>query len=123
MAYKFKTFKKTRKIVGTPKVTLFAQGRLAFNKAASEAFNLGKFSHAILAYSEKPQAIGLALTNDAEAEGAMMISHRTRGDSMTTAAFFKAIGLNLKETQRYDIRYDKEYDMLIIDLEAKEDKS
>lgn len=112
-------FEKFTKVGGrsfAPKVGIWAKGQIGFNKGAIDKFELNQYDYVMMFFDEDEQKIGFQFTNEAKAEGAMKIIKRKTGFSFSANAFLKHYEITPEENAKYDVVYDAEQNMYIIDL-------
>lgn len=112
----FEKFINVRSRIDTPKVSIWSRGQIGFNIGASNEYSLD-FNFAILYYDKVDKKIGIELTNDPTAEGAVKVTKRENaGISFSARAFLKYYKIDFSETRKYNLRYDEDNNMFIIDL-------
>jgi len=116
----FEKFTRTRGRVDTPKVSIWSRGQIGFNKGALDEFSLGKYKYAALYYDKENDKIGVEFTNDEKSEGiSKMITRKGAGTSISALAFLKHYKIDFSETTKYDLEYDKENKLYVVDLRKK----
>ena len=83
---------------------------------AVNAFGLDKHNFVVFYYDRDEGKIGFRFTNDEAEEGANKLKFRRTGASASAKAFLDYYGINYEKTTKYDISFDKENDLLVLDL-------
>jgi hypothetical protein len=114
----FQKFTKTGTRGYTPKVSIWQRGQIGFNQGAARKLNLGEYEFAILFYDSDTRRIGVNFTNDGNEEGAIKLSTRSSGGaSLSARAFLDFYGIDHSDTKKYDISFDEENKLYVIQLE------
>lgn len=114
-------FKKFTKVGGrsfAPKVGIWSKGQIGFNKGAIEKFELNQYDYVMLYFDEEEKKIGFEFTNDASAEGVIKIIKRPTGFSFSANSFLKHYEITPEENVKYDVIFDKEQKLYIIELKT-----
>lgn len=116
----FEHFTQTGSRTDTPKASIWSKGQIGFNQASVEEYKLDNYGYVLLFYDRDTKRIGFRFTNDKEMEGAAkLIVRKSAGASMSARAFLKHYSIYAEKTQKYDLKYDKETDFYIMELENK----
>ena len=99
-----------------PKISIWANGgQIGFNQGAMKKYKLENYQYAILFFDKENKRIGIRFTNDENEEGANKFNH-VRG-VISGKAFLDCYGIDYSKTNRYDVAFDQEDDLYIINLE------
>ena len=105
----FVKFTKTRSRIDTPKVSIWTRGQMGFNQGAVNEYKLYSYKYAVLYYDEDSKRVGIELTNEKSAEGAIkLVSRKNAGSSFSARAFLKTYRIDYSETKQYKLAYDKD---------------
>ncbi|MDQ7838502.1 MAG: hypothetical protein RDU59_08420 [Thermodesulfobacteriota bacterium] len=116
----FERFTEIRKRIDTPKAAIWSRGQIAFNQSAVEEYNINNYKYVVLFYDIDTTRVGFVFTNDEKSKGAMkLVIRKAAGASFSARAFLKNYKIDFKETQRYDLTYDEQSKLHVIDLKQK----
>jgi hypothetical protein len=113
----WKRFTKTRSRSFVPKVGIWARGQIGFNKGAVEKYKLEQYDYVVLFFDEEQRRIGIKLTTDAKEEGATKVTKRQSAISFSANAFLNTFEIDHEKTRKYDVGFNQEEGMFIIQLE------
>jgi hypothetical protein len=114
----FQRFTRTGTRGYTPKASIWSRGQIGFNQGAAKKLKLGDYEYAILFYDADTRKIGINFTNDESEEGATKLSKRVAGGaSISAKAFLDFYGIEHPETKKYDIDFDEDNKLYVIQLE------
>jgi hypothetical protein len=120
----FERFTRTRTRVSTPKASIWSRGQIGFNQGATEKFNLTSFDYAVIFYDKDTKRVGIRFTKDENEEGATKIIKRPSGGvSFSATAFLNVYGIDHSETRTYNVEYDEENELYVIDLKKTAQKA
>jgi len=100
-----------------PKVSIWSRGQIGFNQGAVERFELKNYKYAILFIDAETSRIGIKFTNDENEEGITKLTKRAGGISFSARAFLDFNDIDYSKTTRYNVDYDKEDELYIIQLD------
>ena len=103
-----------------PKVSIWSRGQIGFNQGAIAHFELQKFGYVVYFYDAEEKKVGFKFTNDANEDGAAKLKMRGTGASASSKAFLDYYNIDYRVTRKYDISYDKDSELYIIDLSKGE---
>lgn len=113
----FVKFTNTGGRIGTPRASIWTRGQIGLNQGAVLEYDLKDYTYAVLYYDEGGKKIGIEFTNDKNAEGAIkLVVRRKAGISMSALPFLKTFRIDFIKTRQYDLSYDKEHNLYVIDL-------
>lgn len=99
-------------------------GLLGFNDAARRRFKMDDFGFVVLFYDRDSKIVGVQLTGDEKSEGAKKLRLRTTGADVSARGFLDYFAIKLSATTAYDVGYDEEGKMILLDLsKGKERKN
>jgi len=99
-----------------PKVSIWSRGQIGFNQGAVERFNLKSYKYTVLFFDAETRKIGIKFTNDENEEGITKLTARGGGTSFSARAFLDFNDIDYSKTQRYDVDYDEENELYVIQL-------
>lgn len=102
------------------KISFWKGGQIGFSQGAVKRLDLKLFSHAVLFFDKENYLVGIKFTTDATENGAIKISARGKGAFVPAKAFMDFYEITYPRDTRYDINYDEETDLFIIDLRQQE---
>ena len=78
-----------------PEASIRANGKIGFNRKASEEYNLYDFDYVVLFFDRVTRIVGMRFINDCEEEGACKLSRGNGGKELYISAkvFMKRYGL------------------------------
>jgi hypothetical protein len=103
-----------------PKISIWKRGNIGFNQGAITKFNLTDYKYVILFYDEDEKKIGIQLTNDPSEKGVIKIIKTKTGASISAKGFLGTYGLLHDKTINYNVHYDENCKMYVIDLKEKD---
>lgn len=112
----FEKFTKTRGRGYVPKVSIWNKGQIGFNEGALLRFNLKQFDYAVLFYDKDNKRIGIKFTNDKEDGTIKFVKRVTGGASISGKAFLDFYDIRPTENKKYDVVYNAEEGLYIIDI-------
>ena len=102
-----------------PKVSIWSRGQIGFNNGAVTRFELDKFDYVVFMFDKEEQKIGLLFTANKDEKGAVKLNKRTVGISVGAKSFLDYYGIDYSTTEQYEINYDKENSLHVINLKEK----
>jgi len=112
----FEKFTKIRSRGYFPKVSIWGKGQLGFNQGAVGKYGLENFEYAILFYDKENHKIGVRFTKEKEEGATKLIKRPGSGLSFSAKAFLDFYAIDyLSKTIKYNIHYDKENKLYILD--------
>lgn len=113
----FIKFTKTRSRLGDPRVSIWTRGQIGFNLSATTEYGLDKYDYAILYYDKDEGKIGIEFTNDKNSEGVnKLVKRKNSGVSFSATAFMKTFKIDYSETRQYNVVYDEDSGLYVIEL-------
>lgn len=113
----FERFTKTRGRGYAPKVSIWSRGQIGFNEGCLVRYDLKQYKYAVLYYDKDNKKIGIKFTNNKTDDGAMKVIFReTGGASISANAFLGFYNIDHTKTKRYDVNYDEDAGMFIIEI-------
>ena len=104
------------------RASISQRGMLNFTDGARHRFNMEDYSHCILYYDQEIQLIGIEMTNNSSAEGAIKIRIRKTGADVGIKSFLDYFEIVPKRTTMYDIRLGDESNWIIVDLKTGKER-
>lgn len=101
----------------TPKISIWTRGQIGFNQGAVERFKLRDFNYALLYFDKDEKKIGVQFTNDATEEGANKVVKGKTGIFISAKAFLDYYDITHSKTKRYNVNYDTENGMYVLELD------
>ena len=98
------------------KVSLSPRGMLSFNDGARHKHEIDKYSYSVLYYDKERSVIGVELTNDKDAEGALKIRFRKTGADLGVKSFIDYFELVPEVTTMYAVEVGDDENWINIDL-------
>lgn len=112
------------------RVSISPRGMLNFTDGARKRYNLDSYDFCVLYYDKDAQIIGVELTGDEQAEGAIKIRKRLTGADLGIKNFLDFFGIVPKKTSMYEIEQGETESWINIKLntarerkEGKKDES
>lgn len=105
-----------------PKVSIWKKGQISFNRGAINRFNISDYVYAILFFDKETNRIGVKFTNDDKEQGAMKMNHREAMVIVAAKIFFDCYNIDYSETKKYDIQFNEQAGMHVIQLEPDEEQ-
>jgi len=100
-----------------PRASIWSRGQIGFNQGAVERFHLKDFKYAVLFYDVASSRVGIRFTNDENEEGITKLTTRATGASVSGRSFLDFYDIGYSETKKYDINYDDDNELYVIQLE------
>lgn len=105
-----------------PKISIWGKGQIGFNQGAKLAYELEKYQFVEFYYDKENKKIGLKFTQEA-GDGAKNLKLRGTGASASAKAFLDYYGILYEgKTKTYDVIYDNENQLYVIDLNKATDE-
>jgi len=99
-----------------PKISIWANGgQIGFNQGSMKRYRLEKYQYAIIFFDKENKRVGIKFTNDENEEGAIKFNPQ-RG-VISGKAFLDYYSIDYSKTKNYDVVFDQENDLYIINLE------
>jgi len=89
---------------------------LSFNDGARHKHEIDKYSYSVLYYDKERSVIGVELTNDKDAEGALKIRFRKTGADLGVKSFIDYFELVPEVTTMYAVEVGDDENWINIDL-------
>jgi hypothetical protein len=99
-----------------PRASIRSNGQIGFNHGSVKRFDLQKYSHVILFYDKDNKKVGIKLTSDKTEPGASTLITRSGNGTVSARAFLEYYHLLPKITNQYDIEWDEENKLLVVDV-------
>jgi hypothetical protein len=112
----FEKFTKTRGRGYSPKVSIWSKGQIGFNEGSLLRFSLKQFEYVVLFYDKENRKIGIRFTNEKEDGIVKFIKRKTGGASISAKAFLDFYNIRPSENKKYDVYYNKDDDLYIINV-------
>ena len=103
-----------------PKISIWTKGQIGFNQGAVAKLHLADYKYAILFYDEDEKKIGIQFTNDSSEKGVFKIVKVRTGASISAKSFLGTYGLLHDKTIKYNVHYDENEKIYVIDLKEKD---
>ena len=101
-----------------PKLSIWGKGgQIGFNQGAVKRFNFATYRYAILFFDREKKRIGIKFTNDEKEEGIIKFNIRKTGGVIPGKSFMDYYGIDYSKTKNYDVVFDDENQLYIVDLE------
>ena len=100
------------------KASISPRGMLSFSDGARRKFGLDKHGYGILYYDKEQGMVGIELTSDENAPGAVRIRNRTTGADMGVKSFIDFFEISPKTTSMYEIKAGQEENWILLDLKT-----
>lgn len=104
------------------RVSISERGMISFNQGARHKFNMDRFGYCILYYDEEENWIGVELTDDKEAEGAIRLRKRATGADLGAKSFLFYFDIVPDKTSMYEIKAGEKDNWINIDLKTKKER-
>lgn len=105
------------------RASLRSNGQIGFNHGALTRFKLTEFTHVVLFYDPERRLVGVKLTSDKTEEGASTLITKNGNGTVSARAFLEYYQILPKTTTQYDIEWNEENKMLIIDMQTASQKT
>jgi hypothetical protein len=99
-----------------PRVSMSQGGLISFSDAATKRFGLDRHGFVVLYYDPDTKRVGIELTNEEKAAGAIKIRLRSTGAYVAGKSFVGKFDIKLSGTTAYDVEIDEESQLLVFDL-------
>ena len=77
-----------------PRASIRTVGQLGLNKGSVRKYSIEKYGYAVLYYDDEKKRIGIELTNEPDADGAVVIHVRDGGGTIATKSFLNCFGID-----------------------------
>jgi hypothetical protein len=98
------------------------KGMISLNDGARRKFCLEKFSFAVLYYDSEKSMVGIELTNNENAEGAIKIRLRTTGADIAAKSFVDFFEISPTVTTMYSIKNGEQDNWIVVDLNSGKER-
>lgn len=98
------------------KVSISPTGMISFSDGAKRRFGLKDYDFCILYYDKDSKKIGIELTKEEHADGAINLRKRTTGAYIAAKSFVDFFNLGFTNTMIFHLERDEKSGYLIIDL-------
>lgn len=106
-----------------PSISINTSGIIGVNRGCINRFGLEDYDYAILYYDKKKRRIGIRLTNNEKEEGARKFRKRKgQGADVSARSFLSYYGIDRSKTRRYNVEWEKENKMMIIELGEEQEQ-
>ncbi len=99
-----------------PRASIRSNGQIGFNHGSVKRFDLQKFTHIVLFYDKDEKKVGIKLTNDKSEPGASTLITRSGNGTVSARSFLEFYHLLPKDTTQYDIEWNEENKLLVVDM-------
>jgi hypothetical protein len=103
-----------------PKASIRSTGQIGFSHGCVERYALEKTPYAVLFYDSDARKVGIKPTTEKNEEGALRLSVRSGNGSISARSFFDYYSIEYSKTRSFDVVYDEQIGMLIINLSQPE---
>jgi hypothetical protein len=100
----------------TPKATISPRGMISFNDGSRRKYKLDAYKCCVLYYDYEDKKVGIELTNDESAEGAVKLRLRATGADIGAKSFIDFFEIAPEVTTMYFVTSGNEENWLVIDL-------
>jgi hypothetical protein len=102
-----------------PRATLSRYGAIAFNHGARRKFGLDQFAFCVLYFDADTREIGIELTNEKDASGAVRLRLRGKtGADVAARSFMDYYGIAATDTIAYPLKRSPDSGFLVIELDS-----
>jgi hypothetical protein len=105
-----------------PKISIRMRGQIGFNAGAVNRFKLEEFGYVVMFYSKEQNKIAFKFTKNIGEEGVIKIVPKKGNFYYSGKTFLDYYGIPYDKTRPYDVEWDEENKVAIIDL-GRKDKS
>ncbi len=113
----FERYTKAGSRIGKPQISIWTRGQIGFNQASILEYNIDTYKYAVAHFDKEGNRIGITLTNDETEEGINKLVYRKSGGvSFSAMSFLKTHKVDYSKTIKYDIEYNTDANMFIINL-------
>lgn len=95
-------------------------GQIGFSSGAVNKYGISKYTCLVMYYAPEDRIVGLQLTNDESAEGAIRIVKRKANNYFSAKNFLDCFGVDYTHSTRFDLERDAETGMLYFCLDKGE---
>jgi hypothetical protein len=106
-----------------PRASIRSTGQIGLSHGCMNRYSLERVPYAVLFYDRDTRRIGIKPTADQNEEGALRISVRSGSGSIAARSFLDYYRVEYGETRSFDVTYDEEARMLIINLKQGEKRA
>ena len=99
-----------------PKISIRLRGQIGFNTGAVNRFNLMKNQYVVMFYSKEQNKIAFRFSDNPDEDGAHKIVNKTSNYYFSGKIFMDYYGLPYNRTKSYDVEWDEDSKIAIIDL-------
>lgn len=104
-----------------PKISIRKRGQIGFNAGAVNRFKLEENGFVVMFYSKEQNKIAFNFTAESNEEGAIRIVPKKGNFYFSGKTFLDYYGVPYDETVSYDVEWDEQDKVAIIDLEKRDD--
>jgi hypothetical protein len=112
----FEKFTEPRSRGYEPMASIWSRGMIGLNQGAVNEFELEKYDYVVLYFDRETRRIGIKFTRDGKEEGAIKLSKRESGASISARSFMKKFKIKIGNTAKCDISYDDDNALHVIEL-------
>lgn len=105
-----------------PKVSIRSTGQIGFSHGCVTRHGLDKTPFAVLFYDRDTKRIGVKPMSDRNEDGALKLSVRGGSGSISARSFLDYYHIEYDKTRSFDVTYDDESGMLIINLKQADNR-
>jgi hypothetical protein len=104
-----------------PKISIRMRGQIGFNAGAVNRFKLEENGFVVMFYSKEQNKIAFKFTKDSNEEGAIRIVPKKGNFYYSGKTFLDYYGIPYSKTRSYNVEWDENGKVAIIDLNEKDD--
>lgn len=105
-----------------PKISIRKRGQIGFNNGAIKRFQIDKYDYVVLYYNKDNHKMAFNFTNSENDDGAIKIIKRKNNYFISGKSFFDYYELPYEESQSFDVEWNQEDLLAIIDIGDHKDE-
>lgn len=105
-----------------PRASIRKQGQIGLNQGAVKRFEIEGGDYVILGFDKDAKKVALKVTKDSSEKGAQKIVVKDGSASISAKSFLEYFEIGYQdETRQYDVNYDDESKLIVIDIGGSKD--
>lgn len=104
-----------------PKISIRKRGQIGFNNGAIKRFRIDKYDYVVLYYKKDTHKMAFNFTNSEDDDGAIKIIKKKNNYFISGKSFFDYYEIPYGESHSFDVEWNQEELLAIIDIGDKQD--
>ena len=105
-----------------PKISIRKRGQIGFNNGAIKRFQIDKYEYVVLYYNKDTNKMAFNFTNSENDDGAIKIIKKKNNYFISGKSFFDYYDIPYGESQSFDVEWNPENLLAIIDISDHKDE-